>query len=474
MTVINDISRQSHQPKLMSQKTFFISFIALFIFAVVVEAIFLATDSVVGAFTWSTLDDLINSLGGVDAANYLRIGKDLSDGVLSNENMWILNLWPPGMPVLYTVLLAVPGSIVLKMLIISSICWALAGAFTLSLLAPSGSKVAIIGFLIFWLIISNPYAWTLGNGILFSDGIGAALLIIFINLIFLINKQVTFEGNYFNKRIVMLSLIAGLSLGLSLTFRWAFVVSVALVSIISLLFSIYLLLKLAINSFKMPSESNQNKYFKVFISISLGIFIAILPWTIVTQIKLHPGNPTWSMGDYQWGQRWLTDQQLNVAGASFLVEGNANWACEISPERCKVLNKISLSGDSSKYTYLRDEAIKAAITHPIEFIANRSDVLFRSLFSSPNSKVGSFDSIGYGVLNTLMAMCFIFLAIITRKQFKLYVLMVTSTISGLLIALGIAHVENRYLIPIVTLLGTSAFTLLSSRSKTMKVVGNPT
>lgn len=474
MTVINDISEQSHLPKLMSQKTFYVSFIALFFFAVVVEAIFLATDNVVGAFTWSNLDDLINSLGGVDAANYLRIGKDISDGVLSNENIWILNLWPPGMPVLYTVLIAIPGSVVVKMVIFSSLFWALAGAFSLSLITPSRSKLATIGFLVFWLLISNPYAWTLGNGIMFSDGLGAALLIVFVNLIFLINKKLNTEGNYFNKRIVILSLLAGLSLGLSLTFRWAFVVSVALVSIFSLLCSVYFLLKLSIKHFIGPSGQEQKNYFTVLITISLGIFLAVLPWTIVTQFKLHPGNPTWSMGDYQWGQRWLTDIQLSQANAGFLVEGNANWACEISPEQCIELNKIALSGDGSKYTYLRDEAIKAAIAHPVEYIANRSEVLFRAYFSSPNSKVGSFDSIGYGIVNSLISFSFVFLAIISWKKYKLYVLMATITISGLLIALGIAHVENRYLIPLVSLLGATAFTLLSTRIKPKKVAGSPT
>jgi hypothetical protein len=473
MTSSRDISIQPAKKYYFSLKYMLLGTLFLFAFALISESLFLSTDSLVGSRTWSNTSELINALGGVDAANYLRIGLDLSDGVLTSNNLWILNLWPPGMPALYTLLLILPGTLVPKMVLVSSLLWAVAGGITTAIIKPFGSKFALVGFILFWTLFSNPYAWVLGNGILFSDGIGSSLLVIFLGMIFVINRMLIDRRIMKVQSLIFLSISAGLVLGVTLTFRWAFVIVVTFIGVFALIWALRALIDLVIKK-PSTSESGETKnIFLFFISLGLGIFIAILPWTLVTQFKLHPGNPTWSMGDYQWAQRWLTDDQLNKAGAGFLVEGNANWACEISPEDCSIMNGIALTNDGQKYDFLRNAAISVAAHHPVEFAINRFDAFGRAWFSSPGSKVGSFDSVGYGLINISIGAAFIILAFKMRKKFKIYVSVVSLLVLGLIAALFVAHLENRYLVPLITTLGVAAFTLggaaIREKSKSKKV-----
>ena len=460
----------------ISYKYLLLGNLLFFVFALITESLFLSSDPLVGARTWSNTTELINALGGVDAANYLRIGQDLSDGTLTSDNLWILNLWPPGMPALYTLLIFLPGAIVPKMVLVSSLLWATAGGITTAIIEPFGSKYALVGFIAFWILFSNPFAWTLGNGILFSDGIGASLLVIFIALIFIINRKIIDRSKSQIKSLITLSITAGLVLGITLTFRWAFVILVTLIGLFALICAISAAMIFAIKKTSKRIKTTSKNMFIMGISLGLGIFIAILPWTMVTQFKLHPGNPTWSMGDYQWAQRWLTDDQLNKAGAGFLVEGNANWACEISPEDCSIMNDVAVSNDGQNYDFLKNAAISAATKHPIEFAQNRLDAFSRAWFSSPGSKVGSFDSVGYGLIDILIGIAFIILAFKSRKQFKIYVSIVSLIILGLVAALSVAHLENRYLIPLITTLGVAAFTLgsvtLSEKTSTKRASGS--
>jgi hypothetical protein len=476
MTSSLDISVPLGTKHYFSVKYMFLGTLVLFTFALISESLFLSSGSLVGKLTWNETTELINALGGKDAANYLRIGLDLSDGVLTSSNLWILNLWPPGMPALYTLLIILPGTVVPKMVLVSSLLWAVAGGITTAIIKPFGSKFALVGFIFFWTLFSNPFAWVLGNGILFSDGIGSSLLVIFLGLIFVINRMLIDRSKTRTKSLITISISAGLVLGVTLAFRWAFVIVVTLIGVFALIWAMRAIISLTIKK-SSKSESGETKnIFVVFVSLGLGMFIAILPWTLVTQFILHPGNPTWSMGDYQWAQRWLTDDQLNKAGAGFLVEGNANWACEISPEDCSIMNSIALSSDGQKYDFLRNAAIAAAASHPVEFTKNRFDAFGRAWFSSPGSKVGSFDSVGYGIINMLIGVAFFILTFKMRKKFKIYVSVVSLLVLGLIAALFVAHLENRYLIPLITTLGVSAFTLggaaITEKSRSKKASGS--
>jgi hypothetical protein len=450
---------------IISLRALWFSFIVLTIFGVLVVTIYLSTDGTVGPLTWGSAQALLEKLGGGDAANYLRIGLDLQDGRLSSENLWILNLWPPGMTFLYTGLLYLPGSLIPKMVVVSVVFWAFAGALVASILAARMRRLVVFLFLFYWAFGTAAFSWLLGTGLLYSDGIGSALLIIFIALAFLAGENRP-DSSLSSRRRVFFALLAGFSLAVSLYFRWAYLVVVVFIVVFAVLGILWFAVRSFVSRRTVVSDSKRDvkrpEAIQVLAGLAIGVIVVVAPWTAYVAVVLHPGNPAWSTGDYQWAQRWLTDAQLINGGASFLAEGGANWACKVAPERCLELNPIAVANDSEDYPTLRDEALAAAVTNPIEFVANRLTFGTRAAFSLPGSPVGSFSGIEYGVLGAAM---FLAMASLLVRFFRRNVLFSCTLLlsgMGLLAALAVAHFETRYLIPITLVVGVSTFLLSSN------------
>jgi hypothetical protein len=265
---------------------------------------------------------------------------------------------------------------------------------------------------------------------------------------------------------VVFALMAGLSLGISLYFRWAFLLVVVLVVAFAVIGILYIsfrqMMSLRVRGMETQRKFHSQGAMKILAALGIGVIVAIAPWTAYAGLVLHPGNPTWSTGDYQWAQRWLTDSQLKGEGAIFLEEGGANWACKIAPDKCLVLNPVAVANDAKDYLALRDEALTAVVIHPIDFIANRLDFGTRAAFSLPGSSVGSFSGIGYGVLAAVMFLAMSTLLVRFFKRNVPFSSVLVLAGVGIVAALGVAHFETRYLIPLTLVVGVSTFLLATN------------
>jgi hypothetical protein len=309
--------------------------------------------------------------------------------------------------------------------------------------------------------------WNQKEGILGSDGISTAIACIAITSI--INL-----GNHFDNQSVSQVKRAGVLIGV----LFATISYLRLTFLLAVLFSIVAILfhpkSLKIISQKMKfrkKKSNLDKSYELeknfYLSVVLTFLLLALPFTLVKLAST--GSPTWSSGDYVWGQKWMSDEMLRSNGANFLVEGGSNWACNIDPIKCQeIASQENSSGQPysgfGEYTFIefRNMAFFAAFEHPGRFMLNRLQVTLDTFETLPGSSIGLKNSGFKGWVLT-----FVFFLVFVSSLFyirirNLFLAFILLFCLGLFIPLVFEHFESRYLIPIQAI---SIILMLSSLEK---------
>ncbi len=75
----------------------------------------------------------------------------------------------------------------------------------------------------------------------------------------------------------------------------------------------------------------------LLLAIVVAVFhIGTVPWRIVAESRFRPGDYWWtSADDVYWHHQWSPDTFLADHGWYWLIDGEANTACEVDPARCR-------------------------------------------------------------------------------------------------------------------------------------------
>lgn len=399
----------------------------------------------------TSVPKLLPILGGSDAGSYLGAAQDLQDGSISSKNLWVLNLWPPGMPYLLATMIKLGGgaSPVVFMVVLLCVLWSIVLATLAVLLIPRGGYITLAVFALFWLVSPIFTAWTIQGGVLGSDGLATSLgTLVAIGLIW-----ATIAPQARRPRWILYGALGiGLAALAYLRIMWFYAVPAALVGLAIL--AAARIIVLLIRKRRMQLLSERRKY--VEWAALAATFIALcMPWTVYGATTLHPGSISWSQGDYQWGQEWMPDSYLDSIGAGFLIAGGANWPCHIAPSQCDILAKHELataapySGQAPyTFTYFEHASIKAAVQNPVAFVANRSDFTIGAWLSSPGTSVGTFNNVGFGVLSLvafLAALAVLVWQSIEQRAVPVFLLLILGANIGVV---WLTHFETRYVVPL--------------------------
>lgn len=402
--------------------------------------------------TTASIDELIPVLGLTDAGSYLKAAVDLQDGSMSTENRWVLGLWPPGMPVILATMVKLGGgaSPVLGMVFLLCVLWSAVLATAALFLIPRRGYItfAIFGFM--WVGTPIFTGWTIHDGVLGSDGLATALgTLVTIGLLWAAVAKTRERPRFL--------LFALLGLGLAalahLRIMWFYAVPAAL-GVLAVIVLVRILVMWARG--RKDQIRRERRGYLEWGTLAVMFVIACTPWTLYVGTRLHPGNFSWSTGDYQWAQLWMTDEHLNNNGAGFLENGGGNWPCDLDPQRCGELAEIEFSTDLpyggqgvNSFSDFQEEALKVALTNPAEFIADRTEVTVETWLSVPGEAVGSYDNLGFG-LATLAAF-FASLVILVRdgiRRRSAAAVLVFLILGANIGVVWLTHFETRYVVPL--------------------------
>ncbi len=400
----------------------------------------------------ATSTELISSLGLSDPGNYMRVAVDLQDLTLSAENSWILNLWPPGMPLYLTVLTFISGNgnpTAIATLIFISL-WSVLYAILMNILISKRYFFLSVVFSYLWLFSPLLTGYNTDYGLLASDGISSVIMAFVVILMFrLMSKRIPMTQNMF-----VLSVVIGFIWAIAAHFRmvWTFAI---FASIVFSYFLFFLGTQIRRRSNNQNLDLQQSNVLFLFSIASLVFVILLIPWTLIGEAKLHPGNYNWSNGNYVWAQRWMSDQYLTDGGAGFLVEGNANWSCEIDKIQCNEIANAEIAAGTFYSGYgpyshseLRNRALLSAIESPLHWLKIMTTKLFETWVTIPGASIGSAPNLLGGILTIFAYIASLFFlirnVITTNNIFALFMFFISTFAIAILY---LEHFESRYLIP---------------------------
>ncbi|HEY8914000.1 hypothetical protein [Lacisediminihabitans sp.] len=394
-------------------------------------------------------------LGGSDAGSYLNAAVDLQDGVMSQAHIWVLNLWPPGMPYLLAALvkLGQGASPVIPMVLLLCALWSLVLTFAALIFIPRRAYVSFAIFAVFW--IGSPIftGWTINAGVLGSDGLATALgTLVALGLLWASHTPPS------KPRIwLFIALGAALAALAYLRIMWFNAVPAALVGLVFVVVVRYIINRIRLRKKPRPAADPATRRGLIEWG-ALGVtFLALCaPWTIYGEAVLHPGSYSWSQSDYQWAQEWMSDKRLDDLGGGFIVAGGGNWPCHLEPLKCAALEeqesvRAAPFGGAAPNTFqfFQKESFTAALTNPLPFVANRAVFTVQTWLTIPGGSVGRFDNIGFGIL-TLFAFIgalFILLRDSIRRR-AAGPLMIFLILGANIAVVWLTHFETRYVVPL--------------------------
>lgn len=410
-----------------------------------------------GVTVSATPNELLSVLGFSDSGNYLRGAIDLQDLVISGDSQWIFNLWPPGQMLLLAIVIKLGLPPVITLMVIFAFFWAVIGSVIL--IKAFNTKIWYVlcpCVLLIWFTDSPFLGWNQYEGALGTDGIGTAILCLLFIYFSNVWMKVT-EGATFNPW----------SAGFAVSATLCFLSHLRIIFLFSIIFSFIIVLAAKITKQFSRNLNNSGQLFlglvkphinitlktKLLLGILLTFSISLVPFSLY-KFQLTD-SISWSNSDYQWAQRWMTDEYLTKNNARFLVDGGANWACEIDPERCNLIQKLELSSEtpysgSNKYDFkeFRNLALISILRNPVGFLENRIVRLVKAFTADAGAPVGSNNNLLRGIAFLLMYLYLAVIGVAKLRRLDEFELFTLSILVSLLAPLFVAHFETRYLIPV--------------------------
>jgi hypothetical protein len=381
---------------------------------------------------------LSSTFGYADAGSYLKAAIELNalDRLTQNQ-YWVINLWPPGMIWLDAALLRLSGTgFAIVVAVITTIIWTgLASLFALKVREKLGGLVAILSITV--LLTSSPIQmWMLDSGLFYAEGISISAFL--LGLIFLL------RGNQSDdiKRILAYGISAGCSLAVAAYFRSTF----STIETGLMLFTLFIGAALLIGRFRRLEPSSKlvlRKRFALVGSAWLAMFTLMEPWLQFTSTSIR-GVRAWSVVGGGFIRNVWVDRDLS---ADFMKAGGVGWGCEIDPEFCL---RVAEYENSTKSPYPLGEivlkTIQTALSHPIEYLSDRFHYISTGWFSNEVS-MGNI-ALVWGFVT--LAGFLLALSTLIRRALRGDIASAFIILACCLLILPemIGHVEPRYFIPL--------------------------
>jgi hypothetical protein len=424
-------------------------------------ALSLQGNGVIGPVLFAPAGTVRAALGASDAGSYLQAGIDLAARSISDEGGRIFRLWAPGMFVVHG-LAVLSGLPVVPVLAATAVLvWAVPAALVGALLMSHGRRSAAVLLLGIWTLSPLASGWVLSAGALYSEpwaisALGVALFAIHAG------DRAAHEPDGARLAVVRFAL-AGTALAAFATFRSAGLPALALVIVLAGGAGCGILAARAVPRLRRRgartiSEDRERRPVPAatevraigLVVLAASVLVGLLPW-VAFRIAIdapitRDSNPI-NASDYMWSQRWLTDDQLTALGADFLVDGDANWACDLDPIVCAELNPIAVRNADDDFARLREATIEAARTRPLAFTMARARTFASGWTSTPGGSVGAHDARAYGVATLVAAVAAAGMAVRRRRVLPITGIAAPVLILGTLAPLALTHLETRYLLP---------------------------
>lgn len=407
---------------------------------------------------------LAKEFGFSDQGSYLRAALDLQDFVLDPNNYWVLQLWPPGTPVLSALLDLLPGTLLPYLVAVVSALWAI--PLYLMIVSNRGSFITILVSFIAWLINPIFNNWLLGSGFFTSDSIGVPLLAAGLSLLLF---SLTERGS--RKSLALAGVLVGLSLYFRATFLPLTLLAIStFLAIIGILFLIRLTRHGESSLRERISQAFNSKDIQSsvvrFLHFALPLASVALPWAVLVFFIVNPGSVSWSANEYLWLQKWTSSEDLISGGGGFQVDGGLNWPCVVDPATCAAIQNEISAGGRGEMNIAREAAFATIASNFGSFIFMRTENILEAFPSLPGSPIGQ--DVGFETSTGYIAfVLFYLLALLTfrrdagARKFTVSLVFVLAALVVLanFAVLALYTIETRYFFPghLVTLLAAGFF-----------------
>ena len=415
--------------------------------------------------------ELIDSNPSCDTSSNLMVSLNLFNGTLSDSSIKTLSNWPIGMPLLFKLFLwleTIGVPFILGFAIFLSL---LLGYFINEFF-----KIALkhnrfwlgIVFIFIFLFSSPNEGWISGSGLLYPEGISIIILLV----AFLRIASIDSSRNFTLKDIVYVSIC----FSISAYFRAIFELQ------LNILFGLLLFIYLSsrskyISNLMLRKFTVSKRIINSFLVILAVAFVLLIPWRIISEKVVHPGNYGWTAAYNKWWISWIPTERLSEFNISFdSAQGGINMACELNPQACKdfdipldYMNKSNIEKNSPVFlnTYL-----STIVQNPLKYLDLRLSII-RNFWLQDNQynylRSWNFTE-GYAFVFILLTSIITLLLYFKKFIFTSTIYVVSISIQFLVLFLH--HVEARYFIGIKLMSLTYVFLILIMSTSNNKKIEN--
>jgi len=280
-----------------------------------------------------------------DPAYFATAALDIAqNGWVTQENSWILNLWPPGFILLQALLLKffsteAPIFLILQVLMAGLCAWLSIQLADFLLQTFNRQTAFLIPLLIFSFPVSRMFLLQ-PSGIVFGEGFAIVFFLLGMLNLVKATELPPAKNSFF----------AGIFLALAAYFRTQFDLILLVLSAIGTISIFYFFAK-SIKNGIIPQASKN--FAKNLLIALVTIHMVMLPWRLYHQYKHH--TIKWVQTDsVAYGNSIRSEAELRRVDGDFVVAGRGNLACIIDPSTCDA------KGDARKYFFetFRNNVIK--------------------------------------------------------------------------------------------------------------------
>lgn len=413
---------------------------------------FLGADAPIGRVSLGLSPErLVELYGFADAGSYLQAAIDLETNNANTAGWaWTLNLWPPGMVWLNALILRFsPLDIAVSVGLISAFVWSLPFALLTRVFMTSWVRLATVVAIELAVLGTSPFqSWMLDEGLLYADGLAAALFL--LGMVLLVGRATNAQNA---AGWVRDGVLAGIALAGAVYFRASYqLVPVLILVVVGALVVRWSYARLR----RRPQSLNTRRGLVLLVSASLATVFLMAPYTAYMLVDRDRSSFV-QTEELVYISVWQDPQSGDVP--QWKLNGGSALACDLDPDRCSEISDLGLDS-----TQLRDELVETILENPVEFVGHRVFYVAFQWFgdethsysyspadyarepvsagSAPNLNVPN------GILYVAFLVVSLVASVVVVSRGDWVGLVLPAAVVALLGPFAIVHVEVRYLIPL--------------------------
>ncbi|MCC7679929.1 glycosyltransferase [Janthinobacterium sp. FW305-128] len=385
---------------------------------------------------WATMAEFVHPQTGTSMGDPKSFAMGAMNfyqfGMITEPNMWLIRLWPPGFMFLEGMILKLFGvnaPVIFVLLILAS----LMGAFMLFILRKH--LMLLVSPAIATLLPLLPFAFPLPrffllqpNGLILGESFA---IIFFLTALLLLPLALRL-------RSIWVAIGAGLLLALSAYFRSQFELIVVVLSAAGVCLAI-LLCCLLLKKEQAAEHRSHIKWMLALVAVAMiTANLSMLPWRVKNYFDPYLVNMSWvQTSQLIYINASKTNKELLDVGGEWVINGGGNIACNVEPSYC---------GNPGK-----DGFYQALIKHPRQWFGRKISLLGDYWFSSLADlggviRISSFmeNTTNFFYLLCVLATLPLLWMVRRHRNFLLYGWICGAFYSCFAVVLSLVHLETRY------------------------------